>query len=41
MPNRAEGETRADVARRYDEEHGLTDVDFDDEWADDSEDGRE
>jgi GTP-binding protein len=39
MPDRAEGETRADVARRYDEEHGLTDVDFgdDDEWADEEE----
>ena len=24
MPHRSEGETRADVARRYDEEHGLT-----------------
>src|SRR3954451_23432626 len=31
MPNRAEGETRADVARRYDEAHGLTHIDFDDE----------
>jgi GTP-binding protein len=38
MPSRGENETRADVARRYDEEHGLTDVDFgDDEWADDEE----
>jgi len=32
MADRAEGETRADVARRYDEEHGLTDVDFDEPW---------
>ena len=31
MPDRAEGETRADVARRYDEAHGLTDIDFEDE----------
>ncbi len=31
MPDRAEGETRADVARRYDEEHGLTHVDFGDD----------
>ena len=31
MPDRAEGETRADVARRYDEEHGLTHVDFEDD----------
>jgi GTPase len=40
MPGRAEGETRADVARRYDEEHGLSHIDFDeepDEWADDEE----
>jgi GTP-binding protein len=44
MPSRGENETRADVARRYDEEHGLTDVDFgdddssdDDAWADDEE----
>jgi GTP-binding protein len=29
MPDRAEGETRADVARRYDEAHGLTHIDFD------------
>ncbi len=28
MDHRAEGETRADVARRYDEEHGLTGADF-------------
>ncbi len=28
MPDRAEGETRADVARRYDEEHGLTHIDL-------------
>ena len=31
MPDRAEGETRADVARRYDEEHGLTHLDFEDD----------
>jgi GTP-binding protein len=30
MADRAEGETRADVARRYDEAHGLTHIDFDD-----------
>ncbi len=41
MPDRAEGETRADVARRYDEEHGLTHIDFDDEPEDDPEDDRE
>jgi len=45
MPDRGEGETRADVARRYDEEHGLTHIDFGDAseeaaeatdtWADD------
>ena len=38
MPDRAEGETRADVARRYDEAHGLTHIDWGDEpdeWADD------
>ncbi len=44
MPNRAEGETRADVARRYDEEHGLTGVDFGDDdhesSADESRDDR-
>jgi len=39
MSDRAEGETRADVARRYDEAHGLTHIDFDDddEWTDDEE----
>ncbi len=31
MADRAEGETRADVARRYDEAHGLTHLDLDDE----------
>jgi GTP-binding protein len=31
MADRAEGETRADVARRYDEEHGLSHIDFEDE----------
>ncbi|WP_027860880.1 GTPase ObgE [Marmoricola sp. URHB0036] len=31
MSDRAEGETRADVARRYDEEHGLSHIDFEDE----------
>ncbi len=31
MGDRAEGETRADVARRYDEEHGLTGQNWDDE----------
>jgi GTP-binding protein len=35
MPHRAEGETRADVARRYDEEHGLTGADFDDQEDED------
>ena len=38
MPDRAEGETRADVARRYDEAHGLTAHRLrrrPDEWADD------
>jgi GTP-binding protein len=40
MPDRGEGETRADVARRYDEAHGLTHLHFDetevpDELADD------
>jgi GTPase len=34
MAHRAEGETRADVARRYDEAHGLTHLDFDDEQDD-------
>jgi GTP-binding protein len=29
MVHRAEGETRADVARRYDEAHGLTHLDLD------------
>ncbi len=38
MPDRAEGETRADVARRYDEEHGLTGIDFDDDWDEDEDD---
>ncbi|SDR78423.1 GTP-binding protein [Nocardioides scoriae] len=37
MATRAEGEERADVARRYDEEHGLTHIDFGDE--DDAADG--
>lgn len=31
MADRAEGEERADVARRYDQEHGLTHLDFDDD----------
>ncbi len=31
MVDRAEGEERADVARRYDQEHGLTHLEFDDE----------
>jgi GTP-binding protein len=31
MADRAEGETRADVARRYDEAHGLTHIDFGDD----------
>ena len=35
MADRAEGEERADVARRYDQEHGLTHLDFDDDDADD------
>jgi GTP-binding protein len=34
MAHRAEGETRADVARRHDEEHGLTHLDFDDDLED-------
>jgi GTPase len=38
MPDRAEGETRADVARRYDEEHGLTHIDFEDEPEDELQD---
>ena len=43
MADRAEGETRADVARRYDEEHGLTHIDFDDDEGsgDGSDEGRE
>jgi GTP-binding protein len=41
MADRAEGETRADVARRYDEEHGLTHIDFGDDFDEelDTEDG--
>ena len=31
MADRTEGETRADVARRYDEAHGLTHIDFGDD----------
>jgi GTP-binding protein len=38
MPDRTEGETRADVARRYDEEHGLTHIDFEDEPEDELQD---
>ncbi|WP_082534230.1 GTPase ObgE [Marmoricola sp. Leaf446] len=34
MEGRAEGEERADVARRYDQEHGLTHLDFDDDEQD-------
>jgi GTP-binding protein len=41
MAHRTEGETRADVARRYDEEHGLTDVDFDEPQGGDAGEGSE
>ncbi len=39
MADRAEGEERADVARRYDEEHGLAHLDFDDDEPADGDDG--